>query len=233
MVGNFARLGLGLLGSGGGAPSAPVTPVTITYIAGTSSTADASTYTFTAQSLGDAADIVVAIGTRGSVTNGTISSVTVHTPDEATDPTGTALSEVVARVNSTTGFNTSAIYSVARPSGQSTGDIKITFAAAKLRCRIDVYKKTAHSSVVTGSSASNPPSVTLNVPASGCAIGAAVSTGGTTSTPTNLTEDADVQIEAATTFTAASSNVASGNTTMTFTFVAATNPVGAFAAFGP
>ncbi len=224
----FSRLGARKTAAGGGGG---VSPVVATFVDVDSSSTDLTVYDFIGVSLGDAEKLVVAIVGRSGGTP-TISSVTVHTPDLATDPTGTALSSI-AFIQAF--GNVAAIFAVNRPSGQATGDIRVTFSTGLVRCGIVTYKMTTYAGTpVIGTSSAAPPTATLDVPANSAVIGVAFNGQMTTCTPTNLSEDHDGQVggESAA-FSAASSNSASGSTVFTLTFAAQTSPVGAFAAFPP
>jgi hypothetical protein len=212
--------------------------VTATFVASANSTTDAASYTFAGISLGDAIDIVVGALARASGNNITsITSIKVHAPDVATDPTGTTLTQVAQVTNFASNTCVAGLFSGARPSGHATGDIVVTLAGSStaLRAAIAVYKKTAHSgSPVTGTSTAAAPTATLAVPMGGAVVGIACQSGGATSTtPTNLTEDLDTNVEAGMQYTAGSSNAAVGSTAFTFTFTAtAANPAGVFSAWG-
>jgi hypothetical protein len=212
--------------------------VNLTYLGTNGQTATQAAFTFAGVGLGSEANILIGLHGRFAASTPAITSVKVHIPDVATDPTGTTLSNIVTANQDTAGNRTTvAIYNGAR-SGGTTGDVVVTFASNAARCAIHRYSKPAHVSVVTGTDLDNTGgiSATLNVPADGCAVGISYSGGATSSTPTNLTEDYDGVITGGTfAITAGSNNTATGSTAFTFTWAAAdANTVaGAFAAFGP
>jgi hypothetical protein len=208
--------------------------VSIAYLGSNANTADGATQTFTGVSLGSDTDIVVCAHGRVAAPTLSISSVKVHVPDIATDPTGTALTEVVQAFHAAAAASCAGIFAGARPAG-TTGDIVVTWSASVLRCKIDRYSKASHSgSPVTGSDNVNAaPTATLSVPANGSVIGCANTSANTSSAPTNLTEDSDTVVEALMCCTCGSSEAVSGSTAFTFTFGAPGTSVGVFAAWGP
>jgi len=170
-------------GSGGGGSAS---------VAFTDSSIDdtnATTYTFTSQALGTAASnrkIVVAANAHTDLGADpvTVSSMTVA---------GIAASLVVRHQNAD---RTVELWQADVPTG-TTGDIVVNLSASSpKRAAIGVWavygaQSAAHD---TGTSAANPLTDTLNIPAGGVAIGAAQSAN-STFTWTNLTEDFDDTLE--------------------------------------
>lgn len=178
----------------------------IGYVAGATSAADLTTYTFAAQPLGAAAAdryIVVGVQRRPAAT---VSAVTVG---------GVSATQVVTATNSD---NAVSLWIAAVPTG-TTGDVVVTLSTGVLRCAIQVYRLTGIASpvpyhTVTGSG-TGTASGALNIPAGGVAIGCAVQ--GTTTTAATwagLTEDYDAQVEVITA-SSASGTFASPQTGLT------------------
>jgi hypothetical protein len=172
---------------------------TLTYVTSVSDTADATTYTFTAASIGAAtADRVIVVGCGGSiVASRTISSVTLG---------GNAMTAVTTTA---AGDSPTGIYSLVVPSG-TTATIVVTFSGGVSRCGISIWSLTGWGNVNTYAYNADTQntvstlSVTANEPEYGAVIGFATSfqTGGinrTYSSNTNLgTVDNDTQLETAT-----------------------------------
>jgi hypothetical protein len=197
--------------------------------AATPNTTTQTTYTFASQNLGTAdADryIVVGIEARGTNSGLVVSSATI----------GGQSATITRQVtNATSNFNIAALIIAAVPSG-TTGDIVINFNVAALRCNVKAWRLTGISGVTAAdsdSSTASPPSVALDVPAGGWAVGSAVSAIATSTTWTGLTENHDTQIAGSITGTAASDDFASAQTglTITATFNTNTNPAGVFASW--
>lgn len=203
--------------------------VTVSFLGVNSSAGDLTVYDFTSLALGDATNFMLEVAARSGGTP-SISSVTLHVPDLATDPTGSPMAEIAG----ISGVSPAYIFRIAR-GGASTGDVRITFSAGCVRCFIARYKMTAYSgSPVTGTSTAAAPTATLDVPVGGAVMGIGITGTTTTSTPTNLTEDHEGLVGGENaTATCGSNNSASGSTVFTFTFGGSVGPAGAFAAFGP
>lgn len=193
----------------------------------TPSTADLTTYTFSSQSLGDAAGdrhIIVGVHSR-SGSNHTVSSVTVQ---------GIAGTIVAQQSNNTSSSSTAAIAIVAVPTG-TTGDVVVTLSTGAVRCGVSLWRATGLASTtpvdVDSSTASNP-TATLDT-GDGFAVGVANQFGTITFSWTGLTEDLDVQVESNTTFSSASATTTEGTLAITATPSAAGNAVGVFASWAP
>lgn len=166
----------------------PAIDATVTFTDSSVDAVDRSTYTFSAQALGVAAanrKIVVAIcySTTASITSVTIGGVTA--------------SQVVAATG--TGGMKIELWQAAVPTG-TTGDIVIVHPGTSDRDGIGVWAVYGAQSAAndTGSSTGvDPLADTLNIPAGGVAIGAAVNNdaGVDTYTWTNLTENYDEVVE--------------------------------------
>lgn len=165
----------------------------ISYLQQVASGTDASSYTFSSQSLGTAAAdryIVVVVNARTLA--------------------GTALSSItVAGVTATLGVNytragsaqIAAIGVAAVPTG-TTGDIVLNFNGTMRRAGYGAYRVTGLSSATANDTAtddSDPADFLLDIPAGGFGVGVCgdATTGGATYTWTGLDEDFDAVLEAA------------------------------------
>lgn len=174
------------------------------YLQSAGDTANGSSYTFSSQNLGtaDAARyIIVGIGARWGAAPTSVTSVTVG---------GVSATEVVQLGPA---GNVAAIYIAAVPTG-TTGDVVVTLSDTMLRCVIHLYRVVNIASATasdTDSNAAATPTMSIDVPAGGFAVG--VCMGGTTGSFvwSGLTEDDDRQVEAAT-FGAASDEFVSAQT---------------------
>ena len=150
-----------------------------------------TTYDFTGKTLG--VDGRVAVAVVGF--NQTVSSITLHVPDVATDPTGTSLS----LISGATVTNSQSRAEIWITSGLFTagtsGTVRVTWSGAANDCGISVYEVvggdgTAHETPVTDTTG-DPTVLSVNTPAGGGIISVAgwQATGG--ATWTGLTEDHD------------------------------------------
>lgn len=167
------------------------------------------------------------ISSRNSATF-TIVSVTVNTTLTATS--------VIDQPNVGANANRASIFIDAVPTG-TTGTIVVVFNSTILRAAVTVYRIVG-TGVVAGltapSTATNPTSGALTIPAGGGTIGVGTFANAVSTTMTNLTQDFSAAIGATSTVAAAGSNTsASGSTTFTITPDASTEPVGVFANFHP
>ena len=123
--------------------------------------ANATTYTFSSQNLGDAdtdRHIIVGISTRDvGTTSQAISSVSIG---------GVSATIVVQQRNSATNTCVAGLAIAKVPTG-TTGDIVVTFSEEVLRCGIGVWRAIGISATATdtGSSTSNNPSDSINISA--------------------------------------------------------------------
>lgn len=205
------------------------------FLQAASSTANATSYTFSSQSLGaEDADryIIVCVASRATSGTVSISGVTVG---------GISASVAVSRTNDDSNNNICAQYIVAVPTG-TTGDVVVTFAAGQLRCWIALYRAVDIDSPTphdTDSSIVEDPVGSIDVPAGGFAIGAAISASGG-SVPSfswsGITEDVDETVESNTRMSSASDEFVSSQTPLAITAdtsVAGLSPIGVFASWAP
>jgi hypothetical protein len=177
----------------------------------TDSSVDASnltTYTFSTQALGTAASdrrIVVGAGSS-SAAGTTVSSVTVG---------GIAATQLAT---AGTGNGIAALWIASVPTG-TTGDVVVTFSQAQSRAGIGVWALygAAAAAFDTGTSTADPMTDTLNVPASGAAIGYFAGNDNTSATWTNLTENFDEAQESTITQSGASATFAAAQTALAIT----------------
>ena len=170
-----------------------VNAVTIEFTASAVDSVNATTFTFSSQSLGTVASdrkIVVNVsGGEGGVF--TVSSVTVA---------GNSATQVVT--STLDGETINDLWQVDVPTG-STGDVVVTWSGSKGNCGIGVYAVfgAAASATDTGTSNANPGTDTLNIPANGVAIAGytlvGVGNNDRTTTWTNLNENYDETQESA------------------------------------
>lgn len=196
---------------------------TATYIGGTTSTTDqASTYTFSNHAIGPASDdrhVLVSVQSGHSAAR-TAPSVTIG---------GIAATQV--------GFNASSddtilcgFYIALVPTG-TTANIVVTYSGSAVRCRVDVWTITGLQSTTATDTASDDTdssgvvSDTLDVQAKGCAFGvySYLSTGTPTAAWAGLTEQFDGNLEASQYGTSAFDNFATAQSGMTVS-VTITNP---------
>lgn len=187
-------------------------PATIAWTASGSSTANLTTYTFAGHALGtEAAGRLIPVVVYSSGAGGT--AVTISTMTIG----GVSAAPAVAS-NDTATVDAHIWYAVV-PTG-TTGDIVITFSAARARCAIDAFQAHNVQSATptdTGSaSAADPISDDLNISAGGVAVGGALTFTTTTVTWTaGLTERSDFQLESAQTQSSASDAFADAQTGLT------------------
>jgi hypothetical protein len=202
---------------------------TRTFLQGTVSTADQTTYTFSSQNLGSAAAdryIVVCIQSRRASGTPTVNSVSV----------GGVSATIVNQVGNT--GSVAAIAIAAVPSGTS-GDVVVTFDSGMLRCAVELYRVTGIGSAAahdSGVSTAAPPSRNMAIPAGGLAVGcAAFSQASGSATWSGLTEDYDTSAESLLTCTSASGEFATEQSSLAVTCTpsAGASPVGVFASWAP
>lgn len=222
----FTRL-IGFVASTGGTASvsplqitATIPSVTATYegpefdfLQSTGDTTDTSAYTFASQNLG-AADsnryIVVSAVARKAGSAFTLSSITVG---------GVSATIVKQITNTGTNSNTAALAIAKVPTG-TTGDIVVTWSTTVLRCQINVWRVVGIGSVTaydSDSSTANDPSVNLDIPGRGFAVGAALTAAATSVSWTGLVEDSDSTLESFVTQSAASQEFTSSEVGRTLT----------------
>lgn len=162
--------------------------LTATYIGTNNSTVAGSSFTFSSQGIGSAANdriVVVAVHARG---NSTLNSLSVG---------GTNATQAVTQVNPGSGVrDVVSIYYIPVASG-TTANIVATFSASTGRCAIGVYNINGAVGAVplnTYTSTANPGSNSILVRAGGCVIAAAYDGSGLDHTTTwaGVTEQYDV-----------------------------------------
>jgi hypothetical protein len=185
--------------------SSGAAPAEIAFLQSASSTANATTYTFSSQNLGTADAgryIAVGVGGRGFAS---ISSVTV----------GGVSATIVSQLENGSSSNVAGIAIAAVPTG-TTGDIVVTWNEAGLRMGISVYRITNLTSPTisdVSTSTANDPSVTLDIPVNGIGMGMALAqTSSGTASWTGMTEDADFNVESQISLSSGSIELEAGET---------------------
>lgn len=188
-------------------------------------------FTFTSKAAGAAASnryLLAAISGRSGSTATDITSVTIG---------GIAATNVIRvfGAGSGSGENVTAIYIAAVPTG-TTATVVVTFNVNFARCSVSLYRAVdlvSSTATATASSLVANPTGTFNVSAGGFAIGAAYTQATSSFTWTNLTENVDTTTNFTNTYTAASSNFATAQTSLAITATPASSvaPTGVFAAF--
>lgn len=190
-------------------------PPTVTFIGTTSSTTNATTYTFNTVNIGGPGLIVVvAQASADTGINRTLSSLTVN---------GTA-----ASIHSNTSSQDFAFITSSRVSSGSTANIVVTFSGSVLRCLIAVYRIQNNDNdtpvqALTNYSSSDVTSRSLNFTASGTAVGVFGATSGSgsgTFTWSNATERFDTPLEANSLMTGATRDLSAVAGTVTVTCTA-------------
>jgi len=202
----------------------------IQYLQSAPDTSDTNAYTFSSQNLGTAASdryiIVVAVARKAGAST-TLSSISVG---------GVSATIVKQATNNVSNTDVAGVAIAAVPTG-TTGDIVVTWGATMVRCAIMAYRATGIDATAydSDSSLSGNPSVSLDIPANGFAIGGGLTAASTTTSWTGLTEDADGTLESFVTYSSASQSFVSAETgrTITMTFGSSTESVGVFASWGP
>lgn len=173
--------------------------VSFAYINGSaaSSGTNQATYTFSNVPFGSPAatrTIIVAVAGRAS-TNRSISSVTVGS---------VTATEITQSSNTSGGDSITGIYRADVPAGAS-GSVVVTFSGTMVRAGIAAYRMEAGAAGAHAFTALNTSTAgTIDVPAGGAALAVAFTNAVATATWSGLTEDTDVQIESASSFSTAS-----------------------------
>jgi hypothetical protein len=200
-----------------------------TYLQSATSTADTNAYTFSSQSLGDAASdryIIVSAVARKAGATFTLSSITI----------GGVSATIVRQVtNTVTNSNAAAIVIANVPTG-TTGDVVVTWSTTVLRCAIGMWRATGLTSATehdASTSTAADPTYAIDVPAGGFAIAAGLTAAATTAVWTGLTEKFDSTLETFVTYTGASDEFATTQTNLTVTmdFGSANESAGVFASW--
>jgi len=196
--------GSGVVSAGGGT-------LTGTFLQGAGDATDLTTYTFASQNLGTASsDRVIAVAVSGRQSSArTVSSVTIG---------GVSATEIGTRGSSQ---NPLGIWIAAVPTG-TTGDVVVTFSGAMLRCHIVAWAVTGGATLANASSGTDTATVTGVT--GGFIIAAANTTGASTFTWTNATEQYDAITESFNTSGADATTVGSVLVTATPT-IASTNGI--------
>lgn len=177
-------------------------PISVVYVSSNSSSTDATSYTFTSQSIGTASAtriVVVAVYCRSTSAGSNISSVTIG---------GNAMTSRVSVGNSNTsgGQSRVALFTYPLTTG-TTATIVVNYSTTSARCGIAVYNlfdATSETPVVTNTSnGSATLTLSSNTVSGDVGIGAGnSSTTGPTFSWTGLTEDSDFTVETNTLSTA-------------------------------
>ena len=173
--------------------------VSFAYINGSAakSSTNQATYTFSNVPFGSPAatrTIIVAVAGRAS-TNRSISSVTVGS---------VTATEITQSSNTSGGDSITGIYRADVPAGAS-GSVVVTFSGTMVRAGIAAYRMEAGAAGAHAFTALNTSTAgTIDVPAGGAALAVAFTNAVATATWSGLTEDTDVQIESASSFSTAS-----------------------------
>jgi hypothetical protein len=197
--------------------------VYVVFLARIEDTADASVYSggvWNGVTFGTAATnrkIVLGVGARNSLGDGTLSGATVD---------GNATSSAILRIGAGS-QNKAALRIVDLPTGTS-GNITVTWSTTQGRCGAGLWAVYGAASSTASdtdfdeaSTVDAASSVTLTVPAKGVAIGYAISVGASalTSTATGLSEAFDAVVESTIAHTGGQLNSsAGGNIALTFTW---------------
>jgi hypothetical protein len=177
-----------LIGFGG--YQSDVTPAAVELTDSPVSTSDLTAYTFAGAALGAASgDRVIIVGVGGGAQTRTVSTLTVA---------GVSATFIVRAAGAN---ETAELWYAAVPTG-TTGDVVVTWSGAQDGCGAAVWKMTGATAAPHASGSDNdsdPGSVSINIPASGVAVGYVFQRNNTsTYTWANLTEDVDETVEAST-----------------------------------
>lgn len=170
-------------------------PVALSFTVSALSATDATTYSFTAQSVGTAANnrfVIIAIGSRANAAR-SISTATIG---------GVNAVQLAIGNDTSGGADIAALYIAALSTG-TTADISLTFSAQMLRCGIGVYRMvgagspTPHATMTDNVMVAGVLSGTINCPANGAIVGAAwgAGSGNQLAVWAGITEDYDIQPE--------------------------------------
>ena len=170
-------------------------PISVVYVSSNSSSTDATSYTFTSQSIGTASAtriVVVAVYCRATTAGSNISSVTIG---------GNTMTQQVTKGNSDTsgGQSRVALYTYPLTTG-TTATIVVNYSATCARCGIAVYNlfdATSETPVVTNTSNG---SATLTLSSNTLSGDVGIAAGNSTTTGptfawTGLTENSDFTVE--------------------------------------
>lgn len=206
----------------------------VSFLQSASDSSNLTTYTFSGQNLGtEATDryiIVGIMGRKAGTTNRTINSVTVG---------GVTATIVHQQFSSTFNTNIAGLAIALVPTG-AAGDVVVTFGGEMVRAAIALYRATGINPAEFQKldSIALDPTVALDIPANGFAIGVGLTAANSSAAWTGLTEDFDITVEAgAITATGAHDSFVAAETdrTLTIDFAAAVplESVGVFASWSP
>jgi hypothetical protein len=168
------------------------TACTVTNTASPVTTSNATSHTFSGESIGTASTgrkiVVVASGSGGST--GVVSGITID---------GNAMTQVVAAALD--GEAHASMFEYNNFNSGTTAEFIVSWSASKGNCGLGVFAvtgATGENTILTGTSNADNPSATIGILNKGVAIGGVVSpasSGLTTHSWTNLTEAYDEQVE--------------------------------------
>lgn len=198
------------------------------YVTRVSDATDLTTYTFTAASIGTATTsdyLVLCVGFRANAVARSISSVTLDTVG------------CTAAVTTGGAAATGCGIFITPHTGNTTGDIVVTFSGAVQRMSVDVYTARNINPTTTDTAAvtsGNPLALSVDSLERGLVFGIGNTTANA-ATPTwvGITQDANGSVEAASTFSSASEATSSSTTPLTVTcsWSTSTTPAGASCVF--
>ena len=203
------------------------TAATISLTANATSGADATTYTFSGQSLGTAvSDRKILVGIAGGTSNRTVSSCTVG-----------GVSATLVKRQQGAAQVTAELWIANVPTG-TTGDVVVTWSGANDRMGIGVYRLLSSAASSTMGSNALTPTGTIDCPANGVIVGCVCQQGSAplTFTWTGITEKYDETCEGNTTQSGAFDAFATAQTGRTITATpsgVALDAAMAVASFGP
>jgi hypothetical protein len=176
------------------------------YLQSASSGAEALSYTFAAQNLGEqSSSRVIVVVVNGRCLNDSSSGVTIG---------GTAMTKLVEKASLVSGvYQISAVYSLVLPIG-ATGDVVVTYPATAYGTAVSLYRlqgrRTGVAYHTSSSSTTSPYNTVLDVPYKGYVIsGVSINNGASATGWTGLTVDYDAAVALMRASTA-SDTVASG-----------------------
>lgn len=205
--------------------------MSLAFLQSASSTADATSYTFSNQNVGSAAAdryIIVGVYSRKAGEAGADPTVTVE---------GVSANLAVTRWTTVTNSNFAGLYIAALPSG-TDADVVVDFGASTMvRAAISLWRVDSLSSATasdTAASGANDPTGTIDVPVDGFAVGVAMTLSNATPVSwTGITEADEFTVEAQITCSAAGDEFASGSSGLVITadFGTSNASAGAFASW--
>ncbi|HLL28598.1 MAG TPA: family 16 glycoside hydrolase [Xanthobacteraceae bacterium] len=204
----------------------------VSFRAQVTDTSNATTYTYNGVDIGAVqSDKIVVVGVASSAVS-VSTSISGVTLDSGDGNGAVSMTRIETQFNSQ---DTVALFWLAVPAGNTTGNIVVTNSAGKGRCSIGVWAITGSASVGVvdhNNSTATNPAATLTTVNGGVSIGVAATRNSvTTFTWTNLTKDFDTQPEATATFSGGSATDSSTSRAITATPGSSSEPVGAFASF--